>query len=1096
MAETGPAHDDDLADACSRAPKFGLNAKALILQAALAEDDEPAAPRPDPAAEAAAATARRGAEYLTAVDVKQRPLVAYLARSKIPRINRQTVLNKLAGEHLALAGAATCSPALEPAAAAANLQLRKAAFDAALAQELELFRRCGSAQVYQNLAARTSATQWPRPGGIDAQQAQQAQEAQQAQAAGQRGEAPNAPLAAAAAVRQQVELFVRAELHPLLKRQQISLALHDAVCERCTAKIMACHADATSADFLVPEAGSIRALQPDGQLPPAWQPLLKLLDCLEELSPHLVKDAWGEIDRLHPPTGGPEGSGSEGSSEGSLEWKWMEVVWSRGLAHEHQQVQRMVLSSFMSRRWEPAQLSAVPAGFVLHTLLPAAGQGHLWRGEGAAELQQALFGTSVAQGRSAAAAAAAAAAALHGPAGSLQQLLGRLLDLGAKSWRTMAIVSLQLCGLLVRHPELAGHYSAPVQTLLLWGAADDPGQSGVGDPVDAEAAAELAALMAPGDAQLAAAFASSPLAPRVAALCLLHSWAEQAQQAQQAAGQQQAAPAAAAAEAGRQFWRQLFDLALHDGELGATRYSSLGVAHRRKVRLWQALCVLSPLVPPHEAEEVLGALLSLMAATADAANVRQYQDTIALVLLRQRSDLLRSRVLPPLADCSSSGSHALSSLILIAARAAVAQLAPAGQPVGGGIGQAAACAATEQQGQQQQQLTEEQRGLLADVVAAVAPWALCHVHALRTFAQLVLWRLFELFPSLPAGDATAAALLRFFRENDDVNRLRRGLAHAFYFDAYQLDAAVTPAGVLGQEGSAQRGEEGFEGAPQPLLEVVQSFLAIERQALRHDMRQREAATAAAELAPTIQQQQQQQQLGHQSGGGSNWQKKGGGAAVAGPAAAGPWADALGASALLAAAGGGSGLDGTELELGAAEEAAAAARGGPRQELVVVASLLTKAPNLAGLARTCEVFRASSLVLGDLAVTRQKEFTSIAVTAHHWVPLQEVPEAALAPWLRRQAADGWALVGLEQTAESVPLQDFGFPSRAVLVLGREKEGIPADILALLHHTVEIPQLGLIRSLNVHVSGAIGMYEYTRQALQAAQGSAAAQQAGSG
>ena len=35
--------------------------------------------------------------------------------------------------------------------------------------------------------------------------------------------------------------------------------------------------------------------------------------------------------------------------------------------------------------------------------------------------------------------------------------------------------------------------------------------------------------------------------------------------------------------------------------------------------------------------------------------------------------------------------------------------------------------------------------------------------ARRTLAQLVLWRLFELFPTLPARDATAAALLRFFR---------------------------------------------------------------------------------------------------------------------------------------------------------------------------------------------------------------------------------------------------------------------------------------------------------------------------------------------
>lgn len=57
----------------------------------------------------------------------------------------------------------------------------------------------------------------------------------------------------------------------------------------------------------------------------------------------------------------------------------------------------------------------------------------------------------------------------------------------------------------------------------------------------------------------------------------------------------------------------------------------------------------------------------------------------------------------------------------------------------------------------------------------------------------------------------------------------------------------------------------------------------------------------------------------------------------------------------------------------------------------------------------------------------------------------------------------------------------WPRRTVLLLGREKEGIPATLLPLLHHTVEIPQLGLIRSLNVHVSGAIAAYEFTRQGL---------------
>lgn len=37
-------------------------------------------------------------------------------------------------------------------------------------------------------------------------------------------------------------------------------------------------------------------------------------------------------------------------------------------------------------------------------------------------------------------------------------------------------------------------------------------------------------------------------------------------------------------------------------------------------------------------------------------------------------------------------------------------------------------------------------------------------------------------------------------------------------------------------------------------------------------------------------------------------------------------------------------------------------------------------------------------------------------------------------------------------------------------------------------MEIPQLGLIRSLNVHVSGAIAVYEYSRQRRAAALGRA--------
>jgi len=52
---------------------------------------------------------------------------------------------------------------------------------------------------------------------------------------------------------------------------------------------------------------------------------------------------------------------------------------------------------------------------------------------------------------------------------------------------------------------------------------------------------------------------------------------------------------------------------------------------------------------------------------------------------------------------------------------------------------------------------------------------------------------------------------------------------------------------------------------------------------------------------------------------------------------------------------------------------------------------------------------------------------------------------------------------------------------VIVLGNEKEGIPPSLLNCLDACIEIPQVGIIRSLNVHVSGAIVLWEYRKQHL---------------
>ena len=155
------------------------------------------------------------------------------------------------------------------------------------------------------------------------------------------------------------------------------------------------------------------------------------------------------------------------------------------------------------------------------------------------------------------------------------------------------------------------------------------------------------------------------------------------------------------------------------------------------------------------------------------------------------------------------------------------------------------------------------------------------------------------------------------------------------------------------------------------------------------------------------------------------------------------------------------------------------RGAPPRRppgLIVVASLVDKLPNLAGLARTCEVLGAEALVVADAKVFAKPEFASISVTAERWLPTREVPRTRLGAYLEALRREGYWLVGLEQTRGATSLDAFRFREKTALVLGREREGVDADVLARLDECVVVPQEGLIRSLNVHVSASLAVAEY--------------------
>lgn len=58
-------------------------------------------------------------------------------------------------------------------------------------------------------------------------------------------------------------------------------------------------------------------------------------------------------------------------------------------------------------------------------------------------------------------------------------------------------------------------------------------------------------------------------------------------------------------------------------------------------------------------------------------------------------------------------------------------------------------------------------------------------------------------------------------------------------------------------------------------------------------------------------------------------------------------------------------------------------------LIVVACLVNRAPNLGGLARTCEIFNVKELVIANLNQIKDKEFQNLSVSAENWITITEV-----------------------------------------------------------------------------------------------------------
>jgi tRNA (guanosine-2'-O-)-methyltransferase len=137
-------------------------------------------------------------------------------------------------------------------------------------------------------------------------------------------------------------------------------------------------------------------------------------------------------------------------------------------------------------------------------------------------------------------------------------------------------------------------------------------------------------------------------------------------------------------------------------------------------------------------------------------------------------------------------------------------------------------------------------------------------------------------------------------------------------------------------------------------------------------------------------------------------------------------------------------------------------------------------NLGTLLRTCEAVGACLAVPHYPWVPQalSKGYTISQRGCVHWMR----PSAM--KWMERERERGKDnpdeyvnIIGVELADEAVRLADLPVRGkrRSIVVMGHEKEGIPAAMLPLLDTAVEIPMVGAGTTLNMAVAGSLVLYK---------------------
>jgi len=136
-------------------------------------------------------------------------------------------------------------------------------------------------------------------------------------------------------------------------------------------------------------------------------------------------------------------------------------------------------------------------------------------------------------------------------------------------------------------------------------------------------------------------------------------------------------------------------------------------------------------------------------------------------------------------------------------------------------------------------------------------------------------------------------------------------------------------------------------------------------------------------------------------------------------------------------------------------------------------------NLSAIIRSSDAVGVLDIYYSSIENETLRIHKTITQGAHRWTHRHRITDGNSVKFLKQKKKEGFQVVVTHLEERAVSFREVDYTKPTLIVMGNEKEGVSADIIAEATDVIVIPMQGMVQSLNVSVATALILYEAQRQ-----------------